>query len=117
MQLPGDKEMKRKKKWSLLLLAAMAVISAIGFINNVQSTPQNPNWSKVVFVVSWFDVGKDVLEGLKGVKSVENGFRNFKEVNTVWYDPAEIQIPEMEQALKNAGTYVGIAEWSNLDTP
>ena len=55
-------------------------------------------------------MGKDVLEGLEGVKSVENGFRNFKEINTVWYDPAEIQISEMEQALKEAGTYLGIAE-------
>ena len=55
-------------------------------------------------------MGKQVLEGLKGVKSVENGFRNFKEINTVWYDPAVIRISEMEHALKEAGTYLGIAK-------
>ena len=52
MKLPGDKEMKGKKELSLLLLAALAVISAIGFTDKVQSNTENPNWSKVVFVVS-----------------------------------------------------------------
>ena len=102
--------MKRKKELSLLLLAALAVISAVGFLDSVQSNPENPDWSKVVFYVGWYDVGKEVLEGLKGVKSVANGFRNFKEINTVRYDPAEIQVSEMAQALKEAGTYLGIAE-------
>jgi hypothetical protein len=55
-------------------------------------------------------VGKEVLEGLQGIKRVKNGFRNFKEINTVWYDPAVIRIAEMEQALKDAGTYLGIAK-------
>jgi len=47
------------------------------------------------------------MEGLKGVKRVEKGFRHFKEINTVYYDPAIITIEEMEMALKKAGTYVG----------
>jgi hypothetical protein len=55
-------------------------------------------------------VGEEVLEGLKGVKLVNNGFGNFKETNIVWYDPAAINIYEMEQALKDAGTYLGIAK-------
>jgi hypothetical protein len=41
------------------------------------------------------------------VKRVEKGFRYFKEINTVYYDPAIITIEEMEMALKKAGTYVG----------
>jgi hypothetical protein len=41
------------------------------------------------------------------VKRVENGFRYFKEINTVYYDPAAITIEEMEAALKKAGTYWG----------
>ena len=57
-------------------------------------------------------MGKQVLEGLQGIKLVKNGFRNFKEINTVWYDPAVIRITEMEQALKEAGTYLGIAKQS-----
>jgi hypothetical protein len=55
-------------------------------------------------------VGAEVLEGLKGIKLVKNGFRNSKEINTVWYDPAVIGINEMEQALKDAATYLGTAE-------
>jgi copper chaperone CopZ len=52
-------------------------------------------------------VGKAALEGLKGVKSVEKGFRKFKEINTVHYDPAIVTIEEMEETLKKAGTYRG----------
>jgi hypothetical protein len=44
---------------------------------------------------------------MQGVKRVENGFRRFKEINTVWYDSSEISIEEMEAALKNVGTYLG----------
>ena len=102
--------MKRKKDLSLLLLSALVLISALVSVDNVLSNPENPNWSKVVFFVSWYDVGKGVLEGLQGIKLVKNGFRNFKEINTVWYDPAVIRIAEMEQALKDAGTYLGIAK-------
>jgi len=41
------------------------------------------------------------------VKKVEKGFRYFKEINTVYYDPTIITIEEMERALKKAGTYLG----------
>ena len=63
--------------------------------------------SKGVFIVQWFDVGKEALEGLKGVKKVERGFRYSQEINTVYYDPALITVEEMEAALRKAGTYVG----------
>jgi hypothetical protein len=52
-------------------------------------------------------VGEEVLEGLKGVDLVNNGFQNATETNVVWYDPALISIDEMEKALKDAGTYLG----------
>jgi len=52
-------------------------------------------------------VGKAALEGLQGVNKVEKGFRNLKETNTVYYDPAIITVEEMEQALKKAQTYRG----------
>jgi hypothetical protein len=32
--------------------------------------------------------------------------RNFGEINTVIFDPGKIQINEMEEALKNAQTYI-----------
>jgi len=61
--------------------------------------------AEVIFVVTWYDVGKAALEGLHGVLKVENGFRFFKEINTVFYDPKIITIEEMEKVLKKAGTY------------
>ena len=51
-------------------------------------------------------MGKEALEGLKGVKKVLKGFRYLREINTVYYDPEIITIEEMEMALKKAGTYV-----------
>ena len=68
---------------------------------------QKDNESKVIFFVRWYDVGKEALEGLKGVQKVEKGFRNSKEINTVYYDPGVITIEAMELALKKAGTYTG----------
>ena len=79
---------------------------------NFRSDPENPEWSRAVFFVSWYDVGEDVLEGLQGVELVNNGFRDSTETNTVWYDPAVIRLEEMEKALKDAGTYLGTAQWA-----
>ena len=41
------------------------------------------------------------------MKKVETGFRYFREIDTVYYDPAVITVEEMEKALKKAGTYRG----------
>ena len=68
--------------------------------------------SRAVFHVTWYDVGKAALEGLKGVQKVERGFRGFKEINTVYYNPALISIQKMEISLKRAGTYLSTLESS-----
>jgi hypothetical protein len=47
---------------------------------------------------------------LEGVKNVRNGFRGFREINTVIYDSSVIAPDEMVSALKAAGTYRGTAE-------
>ena len=52
-------------------------------------------------------MGQAALDGLPGVKKIEKGFHNFKEINTVYYDSALLTVGEMEQALKKAGTYIG----------
>ena len=44
------------------------------------------------------------------MKEVTNGFRGFREINTVVYEPGAVTVEEMESALKNAGTYYGTAE-------
>jgi len=61
--------------------------------------------SKIVFVVHCYDEGRNALTGMKGILKIERGFRNFREINTVYYDPNLITIDEMEKALKSAGTY------------
>ena len=54
-------------------------------------------------------MGKAALEGLHGVKKVENGFRGWREINKVLFDPAEITVEKMVEALTRAGTYRGTA--------
>ena len=44
------------------------------------------------------------------MKRVEKGFHYFKEINTVYYDPAIITVEEMERVLKKAGTYSGTVQ-------
>ena len=68
---------------------------------------ENPELSTVVFYVQWYDVGQAALEGLEGIKRIEKGFHNFKEINTVQYEASTIAIEEMEDALRKAGTYQG----------
>ncbi|MBW1780057.1 MAG: hypothetical protein JRL30_04905 [Deltaproteobacteria bacterium] len=51
-------------------------------------------------------MGQSALKGLKGVKRITKGFLGSREINTVHYDPAEISIERMEEALKQAGTYM-----------
>ena len=74
-----------------------------------ESQAQEASMAKATFYVYWYDVGKSALEGLKGVKKVENGWHHSKEINRVYYDPAAITIGEMEAALKRAKTYQGTA--------
>lgn len=50
-------------------------------------------------------MGKAALEGRKGIRRVTSGWKGFREINTVYYDPSEISIKEMEKALKESGTY------------
>lgn len=51
-------------------------------------------------------MGKAALEGLPGVSKVERGWSGSREINTVYYDPKQISVERMIQALKKAGTYV-----------
>lgn len=55
-------------------------------------------------------MGKRALEGLNGVIKVKRGFRGFREINTVYFDPELITVEEMEDALKQVGTYIDTAK-------
>jgi len=94
--------MKNRITQSLTLFVLILFL----FSGYAVSLAQDTGTSKVIFYVKRFGVGKEVLEGLKGVKRAEKGFHYFKEINTVYYDPAIITIEEMEMALKKADVYI-----------
>jgi hypothetical protein len=56
-------------------------------------------------------VGKAALEGRPGVVEVSSGWRGFREINTVLYDPELITVEEMVGILKKSGTYRGTADF------
>ena len=94
----------------LYVLLISLTIFVFGIANQALSNSKTDSQSKATFYVHWYDVGKSALEGLNGISHETKGFKNFKEINTVFYDPKQISIEDMVNALKAAGTYRGIAE-------
>jgi hypothetical protein len=86
----------------------LLVLIALPLIDGYRpSLAEKPELSTVTFYVQWYDVGKSALEGLDGIKRVDKGFHNFKEINTVYYEASTVTIEEMEDALRKSGTYRG----------
>lgn len=50
------------------------------------------------------------LEGQPGVFQVSKGWRGFKEVNRVLYDPHTTTLEQLQLKLKQAGTYIKTVE-------
>ena len=94
------------------VILILLTIFLFGTAGQALSNSRTDSQSKVTFYVHWYDVGKSALVGLNGISHVTKGFKNFKEINTVFYDPKKITIEEMVKALKDAGTYRGLAEWA-----
>ncbi len=105
---PGGYEMKITARKFLILLFAVVFVSvtfvSVG-MSATDSVNDNPGIKTVTFGVTCYDVGKAALDGLAGIKKVTRGWKDFMEVNTVWYDPSVIGIKEMEDALRKADTY------------
>ena len=99
--------MKIIERFNVLFLPVLVLITLPLVDGYRPSFAENPELSTVMFYVQWFDVGKAALEGLEGIKQVDKGFHNFKEINTVYYDASTITIEEMEEALSKSGTYRG----------
>jgi len=55
-------------------------------------------------------VGRAALAGRPGIEEVLSGWRGFREINTVLYDPDLMTIQEMVQILEEARTYRGTAD-------
>ena len=99
--------MKIINKFCLRFLPVIFLINLALIDGHRPAHAENPELSTAVFYVQWYDVGETALEGLEGIKRIEKGFHNSKEINTVYYDASKITIAEMEGALKKAGTYLG----------
>ena len=94
----------------LYMILILITFLVFGIANQALSNLKTDSQSRATFYVHWYDVGKSALEGLNGISHVTKGFRNFKEINTAFYDPEQITIEDMVKALKAAGTYRGLAE-------
>ena len=66
--------------------------------------------AKATFTVHCYTVGEHALKDQPGVISVEPGWRDFREVDRVVYDPDKISVEQMEDILRKADTYVGTVE-------
>ena len=99
--------MKILERISVLVLPVLVLIILPLVDGDRPSLAEKPELSTVTFYVQWYDVGKAALEGLEGIKQVDRGFHNFKEINTVHYDASTVTIEEMENALRKAATYRG----------
>ena len=94
------------KRVTIKLLGLCIFSYLLLFVVSSSLKAEEPLGSTATFYVQWYDVGKRALVGLEGVNKVTKGFRYFREINTVYYDPTVITVEEMEEALKKAGTYV-----------
>ena len=88
-------------------MLALGLVFIIIINAHLLSKDENKALTQAVFYVAWFDVSEEVLDGLKGVERVYSHFLDSYEANTVWYDPALIDIEQMENALKDGGGYLG----------
>lgn len=66
--------------------------------------------SKATFVVHCYTVGEHALRGQPGIISVTPGWSGPREVDRVVFDPEKITVEQMEELLRQAGTYRETAE-------
>ena len=92
--------MKTILYFSLLLLAPIPTLAA-------------EDHQKVTFQVGCYDVGAAALEHQPGVIRIEKGWQNAHEVNRVEYDPRQVSRQQLEQQLKQAGTWQSTHEESS----
>jgi len=62
--------------------------------------------ASVTFVVHCYDVGAQALETRPGVISVKRGWRGFREIDRVVFDPEQVSREQLENWLRETDTYV-----------
>lgn len=94
---------------SFIIVAALLTVSLLAY-NVTAEIP--PGMAKATFVVHCYTVGDNTLSGKPGVVSVEPGWSGAREVDRVIFDPQEVSVSQLENWLKEAGTYVSTLKTS-----
>lgn len=82
---------------SLVILSILLALAApLGAAGQAEET----------FIVHCYDVGAKALENRPGVISVSREWKFFKEINHVVYDPQQVSKGQLEDWLRQAGTYI-----------
>lgn len=58
------------------------------------------------FVVHCYDVGIEALKDKPGIVQVKRTWRDLEETNIVIYDPEKVDVKQLEDWLKQAGTHI-----------
>ena len=89
------------KKHIIVISAILLVLTGVMTVGQGQAESLRSD----TFVVHCYDVGRDALTGRKGIHSVSSGWQDGHEVNRVTYDQEQTSRAEIEERLKQAGTY------------
>ena len=89
------------KKHLVAISATLLVLTGVMTVGQGQAESLRAD----TFVVHCYDVGRDALTGRKGIHSVSSGWQDGREVNRVTYDQEQTSRAEIEERLKQAGTY------------
>lgn len=79
----------------------MVMIAGMMTVGQVQAESLRTD----TFVVHCYDVGREALTGGQGIHSVSSGWQDGREINRVTYDQEQTSRAEIEERLKQAGTY------------
>lgn len=91
-----------------LLTSAILLTSLLIATGSIAGTPAE--MARATFAVHCYDVGAQALSARPGVISVKRGWSGSREVDRVIYNPQAVSLGQLEQWLKEAGTYVDTLE-------
>jgi hypothetical protein len=97
-----------------LLFTAIVLVGALVAVTAAAAPATE--LAKATFAVHCYDVGAGALDGKPGVVSVERGWRGFREVDRVTFDPQQVSLGQLEGWLKAADTYVSTLDATLPDT-
>ena len=94
---------------SIILLSGLLIVASAS-----AETPSG--MAEATFVVHCYDVGVSALSGKPGVIAVERGWSGTREIDRVVYDPQKVSLPQLENWLRAADTYVSTLQ-SSINSP